>query len=174
MISRIRIRLLLMIALVLAACAAPATPVPAGTPTGSGITPISTATLPRPGDSPIPATGAIAGHLSYPSEVIPELRVTAFSAADVSVFRYVDTVPNQANYQIDGLQPGRYHVVAYVLDLVNQHAGGYTRMVPCGLLSTCTDHALLDVEVLPGKTTGDVDPADWYAPEGTFPPMPKP
>ena len=44
--------------------------------------------------------------------------------------------------------------------------------VPCGLSVECGDHSLLAVEVQSGQTTADVNPADWYAPEGAFPPDP--
>ena len=119
--------------------------------------------------TPTPVPGSVSGMLSYPSEFIPALRVVAFSV-DGFNYRYVDTMQDQGTYQITGLPPGKYHVVAYVIG--GTLAGGYTEMVPCGLSVDCTDHSLIDVTVESGKDTPDVDPADWYAPEGTFPAMP--
>lgn len=116
-----------------------------------------------------PAPGSISGKLSYPSSFIPPLRVIAFRV-DGEYYRYVDTLQNQSAYQITGLAPGLYRVVAYTLD--GALAGGYTQMVPCGLSVNCADHSLIEVEVKAGQDTPNVDPADWYAPEGSFPPMP--
>ncbi|MGQ9553761.1 MAG: hypothetical protein ACUVWR_06595 [Anaerolineae bacterium] len=36
----------------------------------------------------------------------------------------------------------------------------------------CADHSLIGVEVRAGETTTGIDPGDWYAPEGAFPPDP--
>ena len=119
--------------------------------------------------TPTSAPGSVSGALSYPSEFIPPLRVAAFSV-DGYNYRYVDTMQNQATYQITGLAPGKYHVVAYVMD--GSYAGGYTFAVPCGLSVDCADHSLIDVTVNAGEDTPGIDPADWYAPDGTFPPMP--
>lgn len=119
--------------------------------------------------SPAPEAGSISGKLSYPSEFIPPLRVAAFNIFDQS-YRYVDTIQNQSTYQITGLAPGKYHVVAYVMD--GSLAGGYTPAVACGLSADCTDHSLIEVTVLAGADTPNIDPGDWYAPEGAFPPMP--
>ncbi len=123
---------------------------------------------------PPPATGSIAGSLSYPSEFIPPLRVVAFNVATGQAY-YVDTAENQGTFQIDNLPPGTYHVVAYVLGgtgLPAGFGGGYTRAVPCGLSIECNDHTLIEVTVTAGQVTQDVRPWDWYAPEGAFPPMP--
>ena len=119
--------------------------------------------------TPTPVPGSVSGALSYPSEFIPPLRVVAFNVNGLN-YRYVDTMQDQGNYQITGLAPGAYHVVAYIMD--GTLAGGYTLAVPCGLSFECADHSLIDVTVEAGKDTSNITPADWYAPEGTFPPMP--
>ena len=120
---------------------------------------------------PAPATGGISGHLSYPSDFIPPLRVVAFDAADPLNYSYVDTLQDQSDYTISGLPAGAYHVVSYKTTTL---AGGYTRMVPCGLAYGCDDHSLIDVTVTAGATTTGIDPGDWYADSGAFPPMPNP
>jgi len=116
-------------------------------------------------------TGSIAGDLSYPSSMIPAERIVAFQVDSPSYY-YVATSAGQSHYQLDGLPPGTYHVVAYVIP--GGLAGGYSEMVPCGLKATCTDHGLIDVLVVSGQVTSGVDPKDFYADPGTFPPDPAP
>jgi hypothetical protein len=66
-----------------------------------------------------------------------------------------------------------YHVVSYKIG-PDTLAGGYTQMVPCGLAYGCNDHSFIDVIVTAGQTTADINPGDWYADAGTFPPIPNP
>lgn len=117
---------------------------------------------------PVPegGTGSISGALSYPGEMIPPLRVVAMRLDSGRAY-YVDTEKNQATYQITDLPAGLYHVVAYMAE--KSLAGGYSQAVPCGLTVECNDHLLIDVEVVAGQERNQVDPADWYAPPGTFP-----
>lgn len=133
----------------------------------------------------IPLFGTLTGKLSYPSEFIPPMRVVAFSLTDGNAY-FVDTAMNQREYSLD-LPAGSYYVVSYPHEgspgTTGQadsyslgggpFAGGYTQMVPCGLAVGCDDHTLLPVPVTAGQTI-TADPGDWYAPEGTFPPMPNP
>lgn len=118
--------------------------------------------------------GSISGHLSYPGDYIPELRVVAFAADNPGQYYYVDTVQNQSVFQILNIPAGSYHIIAYRLDPTSDQAGGYSRAVPCGLLNTCKDHSLLEVTVASGQAIGNIDPIDWYAPAGTYPPRPGP
>jgi hypothetical protein len=120
------------------------------------------------GDIPL-AGGKISGRLSYPSEGIPPMYVVAFRV-DTGTFYFVDAETNQGEYMIENLPPGVYHVVAYPVG--GSLGGGYTQAVPCGLSVDCNDHSLIDVHVVAGQETSGVDPADWYAPEGAFPPNP--
>lgn len=135
----------------------------------------ATPTLSTTPMSSFPDMGTISGRLSYPSSGIPALRIVAFPI-DGSAPSYTDTPSGQSDYTFD-LPVGTYHVVAYSLGtggFPSGLAGGYTQAVPCGLTASCTDHSLVDVAVAAGTTTPDVDPGDWYAPDGTFPPMPVP
>jgi hypothetical protein len=122
------------------------------------------------------APGSISGKLSYPAEAIPPLRIVAFNVGTGLV--YSTDVPEKAStYKIGSLPPGTYHVVAYVAPTAPRGfpaglAAGYTQAVPCGLTASCNDHTLLPVLVEPGGEKTGIDPQDWYAPEGTFPPMP--
>ena len=122
-----------------------------------------------------PQLGTITGTLGYPAEGKPALRVVAFPL-DGSTPSSVDAGAHQATYSLD-LPAGTYHVVAYSLGgagFPTGLAGGYSQAVPCGLSVTCTDHSLITVTVTAGATTKDVNPNDYYAPDGTFPPMPAP
>ena len=116
-------------------------------------------------------TGAITGTLNFPAEGIPPMRVVAFSV-DAQTWFSVEV--NQGNtFLIENLPAGEYTVVAYPLDPnLAGLAGGYSQFVPCGLSVDCSDHSLIPVTVRAGETTADVRPADWYAPEGAFPPDP--
>jgi hypothetical protein len=123
--------------------------------------------------SSFPDMGNISGTLSYPASSIPPLRVVATNTVDGSV-NYTDTTAGQSTYSLD-VPVGTYTVVAYTLGgggFPDGLPGGYSRMVPCGLSVSCTDHTLIVVTVTVGATVTGIDPGDWYAPDGTFPPRP--
>jgi hypothetical protein len=125
--------------------------------------------------SSFPDTGTISGKLSYPASSIPPLRVVATSTVDGSV-NYTDLPAGTFTYSLT-VPVGTYTVVAYTIGgggFPDGLPGGYTQMVPCGLGASCTDHTLIVVTVTAGSTMTDVDPGDWYAPTGTFPPRPGP
>src|SRR5688572_25857710 len=132
--------------------------------------PTATETLSTTPMSTFPETGYISGTLMFPSEGVPPLRVVAFPVGGGAP-SYTDTVANQGTYTLE-LAVGTYHVVAYTMD--GSFSGGYTHAVPCGLSVDCPDHSLIDVVVTSGATTADVIPGDFYAPDGSFPPMPSP
>jgi len=113
--------------------------------------------------------GTLSGSLSYPSEGIPALKVVAFDAISGDPAASIDTAAGQSSYSLP-LPPGVYNIIAYTLD--GRLAGGYTIAVLCGLTADCTDHSLVPIPVAGGLEVSDIDPADWYAPEGTFPPAP--
>lgn len=157
-----------------------------GTTTGSVAPPLATIPitvvpgLASPGPeatvSPPPApTGAISGALSYPSDHIPPQRIVAINVEDGGI-SWVDTQFGQSTYVLGGLQPGAYLVVAYVrredVGIADDLAAGFTVAVPCGLSVECDDHRLIEVTVGPGERINGVDPVDWYAPTGAFPPDP--
>jgi hypothetical protein len=113
--------------------------------------------------------GTIRGKLSYPSEFIPPQKVVAFVANNLDTFYTVESVLNQGDYELQ-VPAGTYFVVSYLAD--GTLAAGYSAMVPCGLKVGCDDHSLLPVTVAAGQTVEAINPADWYASEGTFPPKP--
>lgn len=125
-----------------------------------------------PQTNPQAQFGSISGRLMYPSEMIPAQRVVAFDAQS-NFFYFVDTAENQSFYRIENLPPGVYTVVAYVIGQAGL-SGGYSRAVPCGLSADCIDHSLIPVQVQAGQETQNIDPIDWYAPPGSYPPNPIP
>jgi hypothetical protein len=119
---------------------------------------------------PAPATnGTIRGRLIYPSEVLVAQRIIAFRATTMTKAAEVATVQGQSTYELS-VPAGDYYVVAYTLD--GKLAAGYSQAVPCGLSVDCTDHSLISVHVDPGAVLENINPQDWYAPAGAFPPMP--
>jgi len=127
----------------------------------------------------------VTGKLSYPSEFLPPMRVVLFSLTDKKAY-FVDTAKGQGQFSLN-VPAGTYYLVSYPHEGTagntgqvdsytlggGPYAGGYTQMVPCGLSAGCEDHTLLPVTVTDGQTV-NADPGDWYAPEGSFPPMPNP
>jgi hypothetical protein len=118
---------------------------------------------------PLAQGGVVSGALSYPSEMIPAQRIVAFDVNSMLAVKSVTTQDGQNKFTLP-LPAGDYYIVAYTLD--GKLAAGYTQAVPCGLSVDCTDHSLIAVMVANGGTVGNISPADWYAPEGTFPSMP--
>ena len=147
---------------------------------------VSTATPPATFTSTSePLNAMINGKLSYPSEFLPAMRVVLFSLSDKKAY-FIDTAKGQGQFSLS-VAPGTYYLVSYPYEGTagntgqadsytlggGPFAGGYTQMVPCGLAAGCDDHTLLPITVTGGQTV-NVDPGDWYAPEGTFPAMPNP
>ncbi len=127
---------------------------------------------PTPGSS-VHEMGNVSGTLTYPADAIPPMRLAAFDVSTGQV-SYIDTTAGQSTYTL-ALPMGTYHIVAYSIEgngFPGGIASGYTRAVLCGLAPECADHALIDVIVTTGSTLAEINPADAYAPEGTFPPMP--
>jgi hypothetical protein len=121
------------------------------------------------------ATGSIAGDLYYPpGESIPALGIYAFPVANSSVAYVVHTAPVDKSYEMSGLPVGVYEVVAYTesTQAGGTAGGGYTEAVLCGSQPACTDHSLVAVTVTGGASLTNIDPWDWNAPAGSFPPKP--
>lgn len=121
--------------------------------------------------TPVIEVGSITGTTGYPSEGIPPLEIYAFKASDHSIYFKTTTQTNQQSFTIDAVTPGSYVVVAYPASNGGL-TGGYTKAVSCGLSVECTDHSLIEVDVVAGKTKSGVEIKDWYAPAGQFPSKP--
>jgi hypothetical protein len=127
-------------------------------------TPISFPTMVKP------PSGSISGSVSYPAEGIPPLRIVAIK---VDTGEYFSTVIIDRNgFVLNGLPAGKYHVLAYRVDPAGADpnlAGGFSQFVLCGQTAECTDHSLVEVEILSSTVTKNINPMDWYAPAGSFP-----
>jgi hypothetical protein len=141
--------------------------------------------LPTGGTDAIPTntppggqSGSLAGTLSYPAEGIPAMAIVAYHVGGgQNDYYYVLTNQGQSTYQIDNLPVGTYHVVAYTMGGGGFPAGlpgGYSQFVLCGMQQSCADHTLVDAVVGAGGIAADINPQDWYAPDGSFPPYPLP
>lgn len=127
--------------------------------------------------SPPSAHGAIAGHVNYPSTAIRPQLVYAISTAGPTYGAYsTETVLNQGNYAIQGIEPGTYFVYSAVRPIVcpdgNVFAAAYTDFVKCGLVNGCSTHKLLPVTVQSNATTSGIDVFDWYGDHPTHYPAP--
>ncbi|MBI9047406.1 MAG: hypothetical protein JEZ06_23170 [Anaerolineaceae bacterium] len=136
--------------------------------------------LPEPTDIPESEVlpGSVTGRLSFPSEFIPEMEIVAFeiqNGTPTGSWFSTHTDMNAPNYLIDNLTPGKYWIVAYPImgsEQPNDIGGGYSEAVLCGLQYGCDDHTLLEVEVIAGQVSANIDPGDWYADPGVFPKKP--
>jgi CSLREA domain-containing protein len=136
--------------------------------------------VPTPGPTPTPVSpslGSVMGAICYPSEGIPPMDLYFLNVGTqvVSPFPHMD---GSANYNVD-LDPGTY--VAYAYPQGYSIGGSYSEAVLCGLSINCTDHTLIEFDVIAGQTTNDIDICDWYGdpadvplPSGEIPLEPTP
>lgn len=171
---------LFLLALILTACGAPAESLATPDPNAVATLVSGQATQMAVGTQPVtlpvttptpPPTGSISGTLNFPSETIPALMVVAFNQTTGN-FVGVETQTNQTAFRLENLEPGIYHLVAYLKDEPSR-AGGYTQFVLCGMSAECNDHSLIDIPVNAGQEAGGITIADWYVMEpGFFPANP--
>jgi hypothetical protein len=126
-----------------------------------------------------PGAATISGAVRYPSEFLPAQAVYAIDVSDSKHFYRADTPQSgsQVWYRLADIAPGTYVIVAYLAQApANPSIGGaYTRYVVCGMTSGCAqDHTLTRVTVKADDVLAGIDPGDWYAPAGTYPPRPSP
>jgi hypothetical protein len=146
----------------------------------------TSSTVSSPSNPPPANTGQIAGALSYPAGVLPAQTVYAI-ATDGSRFFTVETVFGQRTYTMLGVAPGDYFVLTIAPGFLpydqvipslrpspvhEPFPAGYTKAVPCGGSTACSDHTLISVHVMAGTTTSGVDPADWCWPQCSLPIIP--
>jgi hypothetical protein len=125
------------------------------TPTAEMITTESPATE-EPED--LYNTGNVALSLCYPGEIILPMTVYLenVNTQEVTV---VPTVENQPP-MILPVPEGSYVAYAWLPDFI--YGGSYSQAVPCGLRAACTDHSLIEFQVVVGETTIGVEICDWY------------
>jgi hypothetical protein len=114
-------------------------------------------------------TGSISGRICYPGQSIPEMTVF-FQEISTQQITELPIEGNQTSYAYM-LNPGKYVAYAY-LNSGASLGGSYSNAVLCGLSVDCSDHSLIEFDVVPGETLDNIDICDWYAPE-TMPPDPR-
>jgi hypothetical protein len=123
---------------------------------------------------PTPAnTGTITGELGFPGEYVPALIIAAIPVQGGGTY-LMDTKDGDITFNMIDIAPGQYFIVAYQRETPS-FAGGYTKFALTSMsVNDPQDHSLIPVTVETGKTASGVRIRDWYAPEGTFPPLPNP
>jgi len=114
--------------------------------------------------------GEVMGQLCYPSEFIPPLTLYFENVGNNLVSQF-DHSDGSDSYSVN-LFPGTY--VAYAYRQGTNIGGSYSQAVLCGLNVNCTDHTLIEFDVLAGQTTMDIDICDYYGDPGDVPPPPGP
>jgi hypothetical protein len=162
-----------------------------------GLNVATRASGPRTAATPQPSgpSGVIQGSVAYPADNNPNLLVYAL-AIDGSRFYSTEKLGYGApagpvdqewtEYRLLGVAPGDYFVLTipssppYYWETASGartggalHFGaGYTKAVPCGLTSNCTDHSLVPVHVSAGATLTGIDPLDWAHAPDAYPLVP--
>lgn len=108
--------------------------------------------------------GTLTGSLSFPSEVIPEMRICAVNVTTEEEICTDENI-NDAQYQygkgyILDVPAGDYQVYAKIPN--DPYQAYYSEAVECGLTVACTDHSPITVSIQTGETITGVDPQDWY------------
>jgi hypothetical protein len=103
-------------------------------------------------------TGLVEGQICYPSEFIPQMTLYLQPLIGETVVE-VPIAENQSSFQVE-IDPGNYTAYAWLPDFAL--GGSYSQAGACGLGAACTDHTLVEFQVLAGQTTSGVDVCDWY------------
>lgn len=114
-------------------------------------------------------TGGINGRICYPGQSIPEMTVF-FQETSTQQITELPIEEDQTSYAFI-LDPGNYVAYAY-LNSGASLGGSYSNAVLCGSSAECSDHSLIEFDVVPGVTLDNIDICDWYEPE-TMPPDPR-
>lgn len=112
-----------------------------------------------------PDPGIVTGRICYPSEHIPAM-LAYFKEIDSGRLDKFQIMANQASYQVN-LPPGQY--VAFAWATSYQVGGMYSKAVPCGLTTSCTDRSPQTFTVQSGQTTSGIDLCDWVIPVDQLP-----
>jgi hypothetical protein len=103
-------------------------------------------------------TGDAVVTLCYPGEMIPPMTIYLENVNTLEVTPY-HTVENQPPIALP-VPEGTYIAYAWLPDLAG--AGSYSQAVPCGLTVDCTDHSLIEFQVVKDQTTPGIEICDWY------------
>lgn len=110
-------------------------------------------------------TGLVEGTISFPSEGIPaNLEVCAETIAGVKTTCTNAKIKDAkyktgVGYKLE-LSAGTYYIYASTPNFPNK--AYYNEFMTCGLMASCPSHKKIEVSVIAGTTTSDIDPGDWY------------
>ncbi len=112
-----------------------------------------------------PQLGYVEGSTCYPSSFIPEMTVYLHNAGSNAITE-VPIAMNQMSFSAE-LEAGSYTAYAWLPDF--SFGGSYSQAVACGLSAECTDHSLVNFDVVAGELTGGIAVCDWYGQPGDVP-----
>ncbi len=136
----------------------PTLPSPAVASPAPSATPANTqATTQAP--SPTPTIATVTGKVCYRTSEIPAMTAYFQDQGTQKAFE-LPIAAGQITYTI-GLPPGTYDAFAWLNDY--SLGGLYSKAVPCGMKSSCTDHAPIIFTVKAGERLPGVDLCDWFA-----------
>jgi len=130
---------------------------------------VASGLTPAPAVTPVPLMGTVTGRLCYPSEGIPPMTLYFADMLSTDVYEF-DHPDGSPSYSVQ-LPPSTY--VAYAYATGTTIGGSYSEAVLCGLTVSCTDHSLIEFEVLAGETLADIDICDYYGDPGDIPEPPE-
>jgi len=110
-------------------------------------------------------TGTANGHVCYPSEYVPQM-VAYFENVDTQEVTSLPIPENQPAFSAP-LPAGTYVAYAWLPDFSG--GGIYSEAVPCGLSVACSDHSLIEFEVVEGGVVDGIQICDWYTSPSQIP-----
>jgi hypothetical protein len=164
--------------------AATSSPVPSQT--AFVLTPPATAMPVKPSPTPRQLNSSITGSVNNAGDPKRKVFVVAYRAGGEGIY---GTVLNGSGSFSIPVSPGAYYVVAYGLPgrgddpSEARWVGGFTHAINCKkadlsgeacqqISKGCKDHSLIQVNVTDGNSVGPLQPDDFTAPVGAYPPMP--
>lgn len=131
----------------------------------------------NPTDQGTTTEGDILVDLGFPGEGVPSLQICMYAvpvAGSYSEPIYcANNAPNQEKLRILAIEPGNYHIFAWMADTPDSDmVGSWTPAVACGLSVECTDHSPSSITVVAGQTTSGVAIKDWYGDGAGYPSRP--
>jgi hypothetical protein len=113
--------------------------------------------------------GTISGKVCFPGGHLPEMTLF-IQEVSTGQMTELPIAENQTSYSID-LEPGRYIAFAYINSGAT-FGGAYSNLVVCGFEDLCSDHTLVEFDVLSGHALNEIDICDWYS-LSSLPPDPR-
>lgn len=117
------------------------------------------------GPPPAPGEGGVSGIVCYPSSGIPPMNLYFANVNNDDIHEF-DHSTGEGPYNVS-IPPGTYVAYAWTKDF--SVGGSYSEAVPCGLSVNCTDHTLIEFDVIAGQTTTNIDICDYYGGQGSVP-----